>query len=143
MARDYRQMVRGRGVWVPRWLLIVLVILVAFWFGARILVPPSWLVQQLDAPDSSRSARLHRSVYMQHHFVVRIRDGWFWRTAHYSQPLTDDLRIDLRERLRWSDDSQQVWLFVEGRPVWGFDFAEQRSMRSEELETLQFENPYR
>lgn len=143
MARDYRQMIGGAGVWVPRWLVIVLVLGAAFWFGTRILLPPSWLVQQLDAPDGSRSARLYRSVYMQHHFRVKIRDGWFWKTAHFSPPLPDDLRVDLGERLRWSEDSRQVWLLVEGGPVWGFHFDRQRNLSSEELAALPRGTPTR
>lgn len=131
-------MIRGPGVWVPRWLVVLLTVIGALWFASRIFLSPAWLVQQLDAPDSSRSARLYRSVYMQHHFQVKVREGWLWQTAHYSQPLTDDLRVDLRERLRWSDDSQQVWLFVEGRPVWGFDFDQQRNLRTDELEAISF-----
>ncbi len=136
MARDYGRMVRGGGIYVPRWLVVIILVLVAIWFAARIFVPPAWLVQQLDAPDGTRSARLYRSVYMQHHFVVKVRTGWFWQTAHYSQPLPHDLRIDLGERLRWSEDSLRVWLTVEGAPVWGFDFERQRNLRGDELAGL-------
>ncbi len=133
MARDYRQLMRGEGVWVPRWVLVLLMGGLAIWFGARIFLPPNWLVQQLDAPDGERSARLLRSVHMDHHFVVKLKDGWMWQTAYYSQPVTNDLRVDLGERLRWSDDSQRVRLFMEGEPVWGFDFERERKMTREEL----------
>lgn len=133
MARDYRQMTRAAGIWVPRWVLVIGIGLMALWFGSRIFAPPSWLVQQLDAPDGSRSARLYRSVYLQHHFVVKVKEGWLWQTAHYSQPIAPDLRIDLEERLRWSEDSRRVWLLIEGTPVWGFDFERQRNMSKDEL----------
>jgi type IV secretory pathway VirB3-like protein len=129
MARDYRQLMRGEGVWIPRWVLTTLVLIVALWFAARIFLPPMWLVQQLDAPDGTRSARLYRSAYMKHHFVVKVRTGWFWQTAFYSQPLPDDLRLDLGERLRWSEDSRRVWLYMESAPVWGYDFERQQKLR--------------
>ncbi len=133
MARDYSQLVRQDGLWVPRWVILLLLALLALWFAARIFVPPMWLVQQLDAPDSQRSARLYRSVYMRHHFVVKVKEGWFWQTAHYSPPLDDDLRIDLGERLRWSEDGEKVWLTVEGEPTWGYNFSRQRNMNPQEL----------
>ena len=141
MARDYGSFVRGEGIWVPRWVLTVLVLLIVLWLAARIFVPPMWTVQRLDAPNSERSARLMRSVYLKHHFVVQLREGYFWQTAHYSQPISEDFRVDLGERLRWSEDSQRVWLIVEGRPVWGFDFQRQRNMRPDELETLMGAGP--
>lgn len=132
--RDYRKMVRGSdGVLVPRWMLYLGGALLALWFAARIFVPPMWVVQQLDAPEGDRSARLMRSVYLRHHFVVKVREGWFWQTAFYSPPLPEDLRLDLRERLQWSPDGQKVWLRVEDEPVWGFDFERQRNMTGAEL----------
>jgi len=103
------------------------------WFAARIFAPPMWTVQRLDAPDGERSARLMRSVYIRHHFVVQLREGLLWQTAHYSQPITNDFRIDLGERLRWSEDSKRVWLMMEGAPVWGYDFGRQRKLEADEL----------
>lgn len=134
--RDYRQLMRGEGIWVPRWVLYSGVALLALWFAARIFVPPMWVVQQLDSPDGNRSARLLRSVYIRHHFVVKLKDGWIWRTAYYSPPLSDDLRVDLGERLQWSDDANRVWLRVDGEPVWGYDFIRGRSLRSADLNEL-------
>jgi hypothetical protein len=132
MARNYRSLFRGDGVWVPRWVMVLCVLGLLLWFAARIFVPPMWTVQRLDAPDGSRSARLMRSVYIRHHFVVQVREGFFWQTAHYTQPIPADFRVDLEERLRWSPDSERVWLMMEGRPVWGYDFRARRNVRPDE-----------
>ncbi len=129
-------MIRGPGIWVPRWLIFLALIILVFWFAARIFVPPMWVVQQLDAPDGTRSARLLRSVYIRHHFVVKLKDGWTWQTAFYSPPLTNDFSVDLGERLRWTEDSSQVWLRMEGQPVWGYDFVRRRSLYENELKQL-------
>lgn len=128
MARTYGNLFLGQGVWVPRWIITILVLGVLLWFAARIFVPPMWTVQRLDSPDGERSARLMRSVYIRHHFVVQLREGLFWQTAHYSQPIPDDFRVDLGERLRWSSDSQRIWLVMDGEPRWGFDFRLQRNL---------------
>ncbi len=133
MARNYGQLFRGEGVWVPRWVITIIVLAALLWFAARIFVPPMWTVQRLDAPNGERSARLMRSVYIRHHFVVQLREGLLWQTAHYSPPITNDFRVDLGERLRWSDDSTRVWLMMEGAPVWGYDFERQRRLEADEL----------
>lgn len=143
MARDYRQLLRTDGVWVPRWLVVTLLVVLALWFAARIFVPPRWVVQQLDAPDGTRSARLLRSVYLQHHFIVQLQEGWFWQTAYYSDRLPADFRVDLGERLRWSEDSQRVWLTLQGEPVWGFDFKQQRNLPATQLEPTNENEPAR
>lgn len=137
MTRDYRSMIRPGGVWIPRWALYLGIALFALWFGARIFIPPTWLVQQLDAPDGTRSARLYRRVYLEHHFIVKIQEGWYWQTAYYSPPLPRDFRIDLNERLRWSADSRRLWLRVEDERVWGYDFERQRAMGTNELQTFE------
>jgi len=128
MARTYANLAKREGIVVPRIVFYAVVTLGVLWFGSRIWVEPAWIVQQLDSPDGEKSARLKRSVYVRHHFVVEIKDGWTWQTAYYSPPLPDDLRMDLGERLRWSDDAKQVYLTFKGEPVWGYDFPAQRAL---------------
>lgn len=134
MARDYRELIRGPGIWVPRWLIVMIVLLLACWFASRIFLPPMWVVQQLDAPDGARSARLLRSVHMEHHFVVKLKEDWFWQTAYLSPPITNDFRVDLGEALRWSEDAQKVYLKIEDEPVWGYDFEARRRLTPDELQ---------
>ncbi len=139
MARNYGQYLRGEGVWVPRWLMLLILAALALWFASRIFMPPMWVVQQLDAPSSERSARLLRSVYIRHHFVVKLKEGWTWQTVYYSPPIPGDLRIDLGERLRWSEDSTRVWLYVEGLRVWGYDVERQQRLAPDEMEEKESE----
>lgn len=135
MVRQYGNERGGSGIWVPRWVVLVAVFLFLLWFGLRIFVPPMWTIQRLDAPDGARSARLLRSVHTRHHFVVQLKDGMRWQTAYYSEPIPDDYRVDLEERLRWSDDGQVVWFRLRGEPVWAYDFERGRALRPAERET--------
>jgi hypothetical protein len=134
MARDYRQLLRGDGVWVPRWVVRLAIAAVVVWAALKILVPPSWVVQRLDSPDGKRSAQLLRIRYLRENFVVHVKDGLLWHTAFYSPPITNDDRVDLGERLAWSPDSTRVYLRIRGRPVWGEDFLQGRDLRPDELE---------
>lgn len=118
---------------VPRWILVAAAALALFWVALRILVPPAWIVQRLDAPSGKRSALLLRTQYVRQSFKVHVRNGWLWHTAYYSPPITNDFRIDLEERLIWSGDSQRVYLEVQGRPVWGHDFDKGRDLSAQEL----------
>lgn len=122
MARDYQKLLRSSGVVVPRWVIAAVLGVTLLWIVARILVPPSWIVQRLDSPDGRRSAKLLRTQYLRESFVVQVREGSLWHTAYYSGPITNDYRVDLGERLAWSPDSKRVSLRVGGRPVWGYDF---------------------
>jgi hypothetical protein len=132
MAREYGNLMRGEGVFVPRWVLVSLAFLAMLWLAARIFMPPMWVVQRLDAPDGARSARLMRSVHTRHHFVVQLKDGLRWQTAYYSAPLDEDFRIDLGERLRWSEDGQRVYFTLQAEPVWAYDFERGRPMTAAE-----------
>ena len=133
--RDYRKLGRREeGVWVPRWLVTLVVGAVLVWVALRIFVPPSWIVQRLDSPDGSRSAELLRTRYLRESFVVQVKDGALWHTAFYSEPLTNDYRVDLGERLAWSPDSTRLYLRFGGRVVWGWDSTQDRGLRSDELQ---------
>lgn len=124
----------AEGVWVPRWIVALAAVVVAMYVALRILVPPSWMIQRLDSPDGSRSARLLRTRYVsRENLVVQARDRWGLRTLFYSPSLTNDFRVDLGERLYWSEDSRRLFLRVEGRPVWGYDFEVRRALDAGEL----------
>jgi hypothetical protein len=123
MPRDYKALLRGEGVFVPRWILVTAAALGLLWVAVSILTPPTWVVQRLDSPDGERSARLLRTHYSRHHFVVQLKDGLFWQTAHYSRAYAYDYSRDLHERLFWSEDSDRVFLTVDGRVVWGYDWV--------------------
>jgi len=133
MNRDYQKLTRAAGIWVPRWLVYAVVVILFLLVGLRILIPPAWTVQRLDSPDGERSAKLLRTKYLSESFVVHVRDGMLWRTAYYSPPITNDYRVDLGERLSWSEDSGRIYLQIEGTRVWGYDFDGDRDLRPDEL----------
>lgn len=109
----------------------------------RLLVPPTWIVKRLDSPDGRRSALLTRRQYLRQNFVVLVKDGGLWHTAYYSPPLTNDFRVDLEERLVWSEDSRRLCLFLRNRAVWGLDFVERRKLSPEELAAAEQEDARR
>ena len=135
MARDYQKFLRSDRVMIPRWLFLVVVWGAVLWIGLNILVPPSWVIQQLDSPDGNRSARLLRTRYLRENFVVRVKGGSSWRTAYLSPTITNDYRVDLGERLFWSADSSRVYLRLGGEAVWGHNFTLDRDLRRDELTT--------
>ncbi|OQA29741.1 MAG: hypothetical protein BWY59_00115 [Verrucomicrobia bacterium ADurb.Bin345] len=120
-------------MWVPRWAVLGVAALLLFLLGLRIWVPPSWVVQQLDAPDGRRSARLLRTRYVKDSFTIRVRETKFWRTVYYSDPLPDDLRVDLGERLFWTGDSSRLLFRMKNRVVWGYDFQQHRPLTETEI----------
>lgn len=136
MARDYQRLLHGprsRGVTIPRWIAVLVPVLFVVLVGFRILVPPSFIVQRIDAPDGGRSARLERSRYADDHFIVYVRDqGWRWRTRYYSAALPEDFRIDLGERLAWSPDGSQLAFRMQGACIWGYDFEQDRPLTADE-----------
>jgi hypothetical protein len=137
MARDYRNLLRSEGVWVPRWVVTLVLGAVLVGVALRILVPPSWLVQRLDSPDGKRAAQLLRTQYLRQSLVVHVKEGALWHTAFYSPPITNDYRVDLGERLVWSEDSNRLFLLLGGRRIWGHDFSLGRNLSPQELETGQ------
>jgi hypothetical protein len=107
---------------VPRRLLVAVVGAALLWGTFRMMTPSSSLLQQLDSPDGRRSARLFRTRDVRVYLTVRVRNGGLWQTAYMTPPLTNDLRMDLGERLFWSEDSARVSLRMNGAPVWHYDF---------------------
>ena len=133
MPRDYQKFLRGDRVAVPRWVALLVVWGGVLWIGLKILVPPSWVIQQLDSPDGKRSARLLKARHVRENFVVRVQDGALWKTAYLSPTITNDLRVDLGERLFWSADSSRVFFRLNDKAVWGYDFTLDRDLRRDEL----------
>ena len=137
MARDYQKLLRGERVLVPRWVVIGVVAAGLLWVGLKIMVPPRWTVQRLDSPNGERAATLMRSQYLKQNFEIHVRDGGLWRTAYYSDPIPSDYRLDLGERLAWSEDSDRLYFRLQGRVVWGYDFARARNLTPDELRALE------
>lgn len=121
------------GVYIPRWLMWVGVFVLLAWFGLRILIPPSWIVQRLDAPVGDRSAQLMRNRYLRENFSVHVKEGWFWQILFYSDPITNDYRVDLGERLIWSENGERLYLEVGARLIWGYDFGRGTALSPAEL----------
>ncbi len=134
MSRNYRGFLSKGNIVIPRWMAVLILVIVIFWLGLRIMSSPAWIVQRLDSPDGERSARLMRTEYIRHHFKIQIREGFFWQTVFMSDPIDDDYRVDHRERLNWSSDSTRLFFAIQGEPVWGYDFTERRRMDVNELE---------
>ena len=111
---------------VPRWVAYAAGLLVLAYLGARIMRDPVWTVQRLASPDGQRTAVLQRTTYVKDHFRVRVKDGRLWFTPYYSPPFTNDFRVDLGERLRWSEDSNQLYFRLRGQEVWVYDFREEQ-----------------
>lgn len=106
---------------IPRrvvWALGVLALIVVVW---RIQQSPVVLIQRLDSPDGKRHAFLQRTKYVKDHFRVRLSGGGPSFIAYVSPPFDHDFRMDLGERLRWSEDGSTVFLRVEGHDVWQYD----------------------
>lgn len=116
-----------RGVWVPRRILYLAGALALGYLALRILRDPEWTVQRLESPDGRRTAVLQRTTYVKDHFRIRVKDGRLWFTPYYSPPFTNDFRVDLGERLRWSEDSNQLYFRLRGREVWMYDFTRNQS----------------
>ena len=115
---------RIRGVWVPRWVLQVAGALALAFLAQRILHEPAWTVQRLESPDGRRTALLQRTTYVKDHFRIRVKDGRLWFVPYYSPAFTNNFREDLGERLRWSEDSEQLYFRLHGQDVWTYDFRE-------------------
>lgn len=132
MARDYSKYFRD-GVYLPRWAVLLLVLLGLAFVGLKILTPPRWIVQRLDSPDGTMPARLMREQYLRHSFSVQVKPGRLWQTIYYTTPISNDYRIDLNERLVWSPDSRRLYLEVKGQAVWAYDFLAERRLTIDEL----------
>lgn len=126
--RDYMAMTnpppRGnaRGVFIPRWLLLAGFFTFASLLAYLAFAPPVWTIQRLESPDGKRTAVLSRTRFTKPAFVIKVKEGSTWRTVHISQPLPDDFRTDLGERMFWSTNSAALFFRLNDRVVWQKEF---------------------
>lgn len=127
MARQYGSLIRPNGIFIPRWVLAGLGILLLVYLGFSIFLPPVRTVQLLESPDGERKARLKRISYTKDHFVVQAKSGMRWSTLHVTAPMTNQPSVDLLERIAWSDNSRYLALRYGTNWVWTYDFTRQTS----------------
>lgn len=129
MGRDYGRLAGAprATVPVPRWVLIAVAVLALLFIARRILQAPVHNLQRLDSPDGRRVALLQRTAYIRDHLRVRVKDEGWWFVPYYSPPFTNNFRVDLGERLAWSEDGNRLDLLIGGRPVWSYDFPAERA----------------
>ena len=91
------------------------VLFVAF----RIFTPPTEKIQQITAPDGSREARLMVVYYSSEPgYKVATRTRGLWHTQLYI-PDYNKVPVEGREiSLRWSRDSTELILEINGQVVW-------------------------
>lgn len=100
----------------------------ALFVSFRIFTAPTKTVQILPAPDGSREARLqHVYYYSKPGFKVATRTRHLWHTQFYLPEYTNVPAGKLNETLRWSENSEQLYLEINGKEVWGYDFKNQSS----------------
>ena len=100
----------------------------ALFVSFRIFTAPAKTVQMLTAPDGSREARLqHIYYYSKPGYKVAVRERRLWHTLFYLPEYTNASDGKAESRLRWRADSKQLYLDINGRPVWGYDFDTQSS----------------
>jgi hypothetical protein len=130
MSRDYRKLTASPRVTVPvpRWLVLALAALALLLVSLRILQAPVHTLQRLDSPDGRRVALLQRTSYVRDHLRVRVRDGGWWFVPYYSPPFTNNFRVDLGERLAWSEEGRRLDLRIGGCMVWSYDFTADRAI---------------
>ena len=94
----------------------------------RIFTAPTKTVQILTAPDGSREARLqHVYYYSKPGFKISVRERRLWHTLFYLPEYTNAPAKVLEGKLRWREDSEQLFFDINGRLVWGYDFKTQSS----------------
>ncbi|MDD4735211.1 MAG: hypothetical protein PHP44_03795 [Kiritimatiellae bacterium] len=137
MKHDSRHMMLPcRVIPVPRWMVFLVAAIALGWLGLKIMIPPRWEIQRLDSPDGKVSARLMRNRYAQESLSIMVKEGPLWRTIFYSPPLTNDYRTDPGERLYWSPEGNILFLRLEGKTRWGYDFALDHPVSPESLKKL-------
>lgn len=100
----------------------------ALFVSFRIFTAPAKTVQVLAAPDGSREARLQHVYYFSKPgFKIAAREHRLWHTLLYLSEYTNAPAGELKDSLRWSDDSRQLYFDINGKSVWGYDFDTQSS----------------
>ena len=94
----------------------------------RIFTAPAKTVHTVSAPDGSREARLQYIYYSSKPgFKIAVREKRLWHTVFYLPEYTNVPAASIDGKLRWREDSKQLYLDINGRPVWGYDFDTQSS----------------
>lgn len=94
----------------------------ALFVSFRIFTPPAKTVQILAAPDGSRDARLqHIYYYSKPGFKIAVRERSLWHTVFYLPEYTNSPSGELKDSLRWSDDSARLYLEINGKDVWSVE----------------------
>jgi hypothetical protein len=127
----------ARGVYLPRWMVAGALGALMLWFGWGMMREPEWVVQRLEAPDGAHSALLKRVMYVSQYLQVELLEGFGSDRVYRSGELPTDYKVDLRERLLWSQDSKRLYLSVQGRLVWGLELPSRRPLGPAELTAAQ------
>ena len=125
MVRDYRPLFEPEPGRLRRRIVAAVGGLIVLLAALQLLVPSARLMQQAEAPDGRRAARLLRVRDVRSHLVVKVRAGRLWHTVYYSPPITNEVQM-LGARLAWSPDAAQLFLVIQGRrlPVYAAPGAE-------------------
>lgn len=100
----------------------------ALFVSFRIFTAPAKTVQILAAPDRSREARLqHVYYYSKPGFKISVRERRLWHTLFYLPEYTNVPSGNVEGKLRWREDSEQLYFDINGRQVWGYNFETQSS----------------
>ena len=130
MTRDYSELTRSNsGVWVPRWLVITSGLLAAAFLAWTFLRQPTQLIQRLDSPDGEIIAVLKRTKYLESYFIIEAREGLGWSRLWTSGAFELDHRLDMGERMAWSEDSQKLYFKLKDKAVWAYDFASDKPIK--------------
>jgi len=130
MARDYNALTQSNsGVWVPRWLVIIIILIAAAFLAWSFLRQPTQLIQRLDSPDGEIIAVLKRVKYLDSYFIIEAKEGLTWSRLWTSGSFVLDHKVDRGERLSWSEDSRILHLKLKDEAVWGYDFSKDKVIR--------------
>lgn len=95
------------------------VLFVAF----RIFTPPTEEIQRVTAPDGSREARLMLVYYYSEPgYKVATRTRGLWHTQLYLPEYKGEDSGVSEASIRWSADSKELFLEMNGRPIWSERF---------------------
>ena len=135
--RDYGDMLKPKGgIWVPRWMGFVALLLAVSFIGFSMLKQPTWLVKRLDSPDGKTSAVLKRTQYVDYQWRIDLKKGKGTRHLWTSPEFKMDWKVDQGEKLRWSEDSRYLFFFLEGKPVFAYDLEENGYIKPEAAELI-------
>jgi hypothetical protein len=90
----------------------------ALFVSFRIFTAPTQVVQRITSPDGHREARLlHVYYYSDPGYKIATRTGWLWHTSLYLPEYKKAAPVE-DARLRWSDDSKELFFEINGETIW-------------------------